>query len=227
MPQRFKGMEESDNGYVHGLLCQIPDKSGHQTTNKMHLEAAAELARTFGTEINMPLTALISGWLHDFGKYSRSFQNVLNGTASNIDHAICAGRLPVRENPPKETETGLPGCRRSDRRPSQRAAILRLHAPGAVRAFQWNGKGHLWFRKTIRAPWPGGLHCGRARFFTGFSRLHIQKAGAASGRFPRRKDASPAHALLLPGGCGLYRVRRHPTPDRRSIKCRRTAPTPV
>lgn len=70
--------------------AKSPDKSGHQTTNKMHLEAAAELARTFGTEINMPLTAWISGWLHDFGKYSRSFQNVLNGTASNIDHAICA-----------------------------------------------------------------------------------------------------------------------------------------
>ena len=54
------------------------------------MQAVAALAEHFGIEINMPLDAWFCGILHDFGKYSQSFQKVLNGTATNIDHAICA-----------------------------------------------------------------------------------------------------------------------------------------
>lgn len=43
----------------------------------------------FGKEISLPMTAWLCGIFHDFGKYSVLFQNVLNGTAGGIDHAIC------------------------------------------------------------------------------------------------------------------------------------------
>ena len=65
-------------------------KTGEQTTNQMHLKDVSELARQFGDDIHMPSSAWIAGRLHDFGKYSQAFQNVLHGTATNIDHAICA-----------------------------------------------------------------------------------------------------------------------------------------
>lgn len=66
------------------------DESGDKTTNREHLKAVAELAMRFGEELGMPRTAWTAGMLHDFGKYSEAFQNVLNGTAANIDHAICS-----------------------------------------------------------------------------------------------------------------------------------------
>ena len=50
----------------------------------------AELAHRFGTEVGMPKCAKAAGLLHDFGKYSEAFQNVLNGTAAGVDHAVCA-----------------------------------------------------------------------------------------------------------------------------------------
>lgn len=66
------------------------DENGVQLTNREHLTTVAELAQRFGVEIGMPVCAWISGLLHDFGKYSQAFQNVLDGTASGIDHAVCA-----------------------------------------------------------------------------------------------------------------------------------------
>lgn len=50
----------------------------------------AELAHRFGTEVGMPKCAKAAGLLHDFGKYSEAFQNVLTGTATSVDHAVCA-----------------------------------------------------------------------------------------------------------------------------------------
>lgn len=66
------------------------DENGIQPTNREHLTAVAELAQRFGGEIGLPVCAWICGLLHDFGKYSRAFQKVLDGTASGIDHAVCA-----------------------------------------------------------------------------------------------------------------------------------------
>ena len=66
------------------------DKCGHRITNQEHLNVVAELAQRFGTEVGMPKCAKVAGLVHDFGKYSEAFQNVLNGTATSVDHAICA-----------------------------------------------------------------------------------------------------------------------------------------
>ncbi len=66
------------------------DESDGRITNQEHMTAAAQLAQRFGAEVSMPKRARVAGLLHDFGKCSEAFQNVLNGTAANIDHAICA-----------------------------------------------------------------------------------------------------------------------------------------
>lgn len=62
---------------------------GHQLTVREHLKAVAELAYDYGAEFGCGETAALAGQFHDFGKYSDSFQDLLNGCASKIDHAIC------------------------------------------------------------------------------------------------------------------------------------------
>ena len=69
------------------------DEHGDRLTNREHLQQVSALARRFGAEVGMPLCAERAGLLHDFGKYSQAFQRVLDGTASNIDHAVCAAAL--------------------------------------------------------------------------------------------------------------------------------------
>ena len=70
--------------------AKSPHEGGNQVTNQMHLREVLTLARHFGNEIYMSSSAWIAGLLHDFGKYSQAFQDVLRGTEANIDHAICA-----------------------------------------------------------------------------------------------------------------------------------------
>ncbi len=64
------------------------EADGYQETNQSHLLKTACLAEQFGLEIHRAFEARLCGLLHDFGKYSQRFQNVLNGTASSIDHAV-------------------------------------------------------------------------------------------------------------------------------------------
>lgn len=63
--------------------------NGAQPTVKEHLTAVSKLAEQYGAEIGCADAAKTCGILHDFGKYSESFQNVLKRLNFNIDHAIC------------------------------------------------------------------------------------------------------------------------------------------
>lgn len=67
--------------------------NGKQPTVKDHLQAVSELAKQYGAEINMAAPAELAGILHDFGKYSDRFQDVLAGNPSRINHAICGAVL--------------------------------------------------------------------------------------------------------------------------------------
>ncbi len=67
-------------------------KNGKQPTVREHLREVSDKAGEYGAEIGLCEEAKTAGMLHDFGKYSRAFQDVLNGTASGIDHAS-AGAL--------------------------------------------------------------------------------------------------------------------------------------
>lgn len=73
-----------DTYYAKSVLLD-----GTQPTVKDHLCSVAKMAQKFGKEIGLENEAYIAGMLHDFGKYSDSFQNVLKHKCENIDHAFC------------------------------------------------------------------------------------------------------------------------------------------
>ena len=68
-------------------------KDGTQAFVKEHLEEVSEKAGVFGEQIGSRKTAELCGKLHDFGKYSRSFQDVLEGKRTHIDHALCGAEF--------------------------------------------------------------------------------------------------------------------------------------
>lgn len=62
---------------------------GSQQTVKEHLNVVSALAAQYGSAFGEEKPAGLCGILHDFGKYSPAFQEVLKGTRTGIDHAIC------------------------------------------------------------------------------------------------------------------------------------------
>lgn len=64
-------------------------EDGTQELLRDHLSKVSELAGEFGEQIHSRKSAELCGKLHDFGKYSESFQGVLEGRCSHIDHAVC------------------------------------------------------------------------------------------------------------------------------------------
>jgi CRISPR-associated endonuclease/helicase Cas3/CRISPR-associated endonuclease Cas3-HD len=80
--------------YAHST--KNPDKSDWQPL-KTHLTKVAALSRDFAQVFNAGDLAYTSGLFHDLGKYSREFQNRLEGNKTAVDHstagAIEATRL--------------------------------------------------------------------------------------------------------------------------------------
>lgn len=68
--------------------AKSPDMDGFQETNQSHLLKTSHLAQQFGAASHRAEEACLCGLLHDFGKYSKRFQDVLKGTASGVDHAV-------------------------------------------------------------------------------------------------------------------------------------------
>lgn len=62
-------------------------ENGHQETNNAHLTKVSKLAGKFGAVFEQECEAALCGKLHDFVKYSESFEEVLKGTKRNIDHS--------------------------------------------------------------------------------------------------------------------------------------------
>lgn len=56
--------------------------------NREHLDKVSRLAKEFGKEADLEAEAELAGLLHDLGKYSDRFQQVLSGQASRVDHAV-------------------------------------------------------------------------------------------------------------------------------------------
>ena len=61
---------------------------GHQETVKEHLQKVAALAREYGEALGLADAAGLEGLVHDFGKYTASFQEVWKGERTGVDHAI-------------------------------------------------------------------------------------------------------------------------------------------
>ena len=70
-------------------FAKSPQKNGTQITVREHLSAVAALARLYGAELSLEREAELAGLFHDFGKYGASFQDLLLGLRSHIDHAFC------------------------------------------------------------------------------------------------------------------------------------------
>lgn len=64
-------------------------RSGSPDTVREHLSKVSRLAEEYGAVFSQGIQAKLGGLLHDFGKYADNFQDVLKGTRTGIDHAIC------------------------------------------------------------------------------------------------------------------------------------------
>ena len=73
--------------------AKSPNASGRQMTVREHLAAVSVMAGQFGASVGLEQEATLAGLLHDFGKYSEAFEEVLKGTRSHVDHAICGAAL--------------------------------------------------------------------------------------------------------------------------------------
>ena len=69
-------------------FAKSPNAEGHQETVKEHLQAVAALAREYGEPMGLDNAAELEGQVHDFGKYSEAFQDVLRGRRTGVDHAM-------------------------------------------------------------------------------------------------------------------------------------------
>lgn len=61
---------------------------GHQETVKEHLQKVSALALEYGKPLGMAEIAGLAGQVHDLGKYSETFQDVLKGIRTGVDHAM-------------------------------------------------------------------------------------------------------------------------------------------
>ena len=76
--------------------AKSPGANGRQPTVAEHCAQVSALAKKFGQEINGADAAGLAGILHDFGKYGRRFQDVLNGLCQHIDHASGGATMLLR-----------------------------------------------------------------------------------------------------------------------------------
>lgn len=61
---------------------------GERVTNKDHCQAVSDLAGQYGDSCGLGREARAAGLIHDFGKYSVRFGQVMDGELTGIDHAI-------------------------------------------------------------------------------------------------------------------------------------------
>lgn len=92
-------------------IAHVRKTDKQQQTVAVHLQEVAEIAKTLAAKINVPEAGELIGLLHDFGKYSASFQNYIqSGTGllnpdidedyvdtaalkGKIDHSTAGGQL--------------------------------------------------------------------------------------------------------------------------------------
>lgn len=80
---------------------------GRRPTVKEHLAEVSTLAECFGMELGMETEARLAGLLHDFGKYSPAFQEVLCGRRHGVDHALPGAELLYQMYHKKSQKLGV------------------------------------------------------------------------------------------------------------------------
>ena len=74
-------------------FARSANQRGIKQTLKQHLERVADLAAMFADEFDSKLEGQIAGLYHDFGKYSISFQKVLEGSKQNVNHSVAGSAV--------------------------------------------------------------------------------------------------------------------------------------
>ena len=69
-------------------FAKSPNPQGYQETVMEHSQKVAALAKEYGEPIGLGVLTWLAGQLHDFGKYTQAFQDVLKGLRTGVDHAI-------------------------------------------------------------------------------------------------------------------------------------------
>lgn len=74
------------------------NEKGHQETVEHHLRRTSELCYSFGKNFNEEKLCEIIGLLHDSGKYTKTFQEVLKGKEKHVNHALVGAKLISNKN---------------------------------------------------------------------------------------------------------------------------------
>jgi len=75
--------------------ARTENDEGKRESFQHHLLRVAQLARMYGEDLNCENEAEITGLLHDFGKYSKLFQGVLDGTEQRVNHEAAGAMIAV------------------------------------------------------------------------------------------------------------------------------------
>lgn len=163
-------------------------KDGTQETVQEHLQAVETLASTYGKSFGQEIPAGLCGLLHDFGKYSPDFQNVLKGTQTGIDHAVSgAAFLYYRQ-------------RRSFRPMIEAIAAHHSHLvsqedmAGVLKMLQTNGSVTTLSGKQASL-------CGMDAYQ---KTVNAFRADFPDFRFPKKRDLLPSNAHDSQEGSMLY-----------------------
>ena len=76
---------------IYYAKTQLPN--GNRPTVKDHCDRVSQYAALYGQPLGMEEDARLAGLFHDFGKYSLTFDDVMQGIRSGIDHALCGAAL--------------------------------------------------------------------------------------------------------------------------------------
>lgn len=93
-------MEQDNQLYI----AHTRQSDGTQQSLQTHLDEVAEICKALAVKIGMEEAGELIGLLHDFGKYSRDFQNYIRSATGLFDpdhgRRLCRCQSPKRQDRP-------------------------------------------------------------------------------------------------------------------------------
>lgn len=87
-------MEKGDKDMYYAHSSENPEKSWQ--TLLEHLSQTAEKSMEYASKFNAGEFGCVCGMMHDLGKYSKKFQEKLQGKVSSVDHATAGAQEVIR-----------------------------------------------------------------------------------------------------------------------------------
>lgn len=89
---------------MHLYYARSPNSKGQKETVRHHLQRVSELCAEFASAFRCSNEGKVMGLLHDLGKYSEAFEQVLMGQRQNVDHAtpgaLVLKKFYIKKTPP-------------------------------------------------------------------------------------------------------------------------------